>query len=195
MPLHLTTRDSFTSKEAIAVGTRQMAVSREAPLVTIGAANCLIIIFHVDGVGGALAHIPPEDEELPAMEKMMDSLSKLGVKANQVEVLIGGGIGREGDASWRQNFMTKLSRLGIQLGNLIDARSSSQTNPKTPIGNRDAEGIRGVVYDPKASQALPLNLGEMHRTKGKSSSVKVFDITPETGIISTAGREGECIIL
>lgn len=195
MPLHLTTRDSFTSKEAVAVETNHMAETKEAPLMTIGASNCLIIIFHADGVGGALAHIPPEYDLLPAMQKMLDSLTKKGAKAAQVEVLIGGGIGRESDTDWRQSFMTLLSRLGIQLGNLIDARATSGRYQKTPIGNREAEGVRGVVYDPKASQVLPLQLGEDHQTKGKSSSVKVYDIAQQTGAISPVGQDGQCLII
>jgi hypothetical protein len=194
MPLHLITRDQFTSKQAVYVGASQMAVTRETPLTNQGASNCMIIIFHVDGVGGALTHILPDDDDRPAMEKMMASLTKLGAKANQVEVLIGGAVGREGDPNWRQNFINKLTQLGIQLGNVIDARTSTDKYSKTPI-NRDAPGLRNVAYDPKAAQALPLQLLETHTANQKASDVKVYAIANRTGAISSTASDGQCIVI
>ncbi len=195
MPLHLGTTGSFTSKEAVGVSTSQMAITKDAPLVSTGAAYCIIIVLHVDGVGGAMAHVPPGDDETPAMEKMLDGLAKLGARASQVEVLLGGGAGREQAPQWRQNFLNQLTRLGIQLGNIIDARTSASALQNTPIGNKVVEGLRSVVYDPKGTQFLPLGPSESHPTKGKSSSVKVYDIATKTGVISATAREGECIIL
>jgi len=195
MPLHLTTKDQFASKEAVLVGTNQMVITLGDALATSNASNCPIIPFHVDGVGGGLAHIPPGDEKFPALEKMLDALMKRGAKANAVEVLIGGEVGRENTPNWRQNFMTKLPRLGLQFGNVIDARTSRDRYPKIVIGDREATGLRVIAYDPKSSQALPLGEHEIPQSKGKSSSVKVYTIADQTGAISPTGREGACAIL
>lgn len=195
MPLHLTTAGNFTGKEAVGVNTGFMGITKDAPLASTGASYCIIIVFHVDGKGGALAHIPPGDDEAPAMAKMLDGLTKLGATANQVEVLLAGGAGREQDPQWRQNFLNKLTQLTLQVGNVIDARVATSSFQVTPIGNRPAQGMRSVVYDPKAAQVLPLGPEESHPTKGKSSSVKVYAIAKTTGAINATSQDGECIIL
>lgn len=197
MPLHITTSANFTSKEAVSIATAEIGITTSTPLLTIGASGCIIILFHVDGIGGAMAHIQTRADELPAMEKMMDALMKRNATAAQVEVLLGGGALREMGTNWHQNFLTKLSRVGIQLGNIIDARTTTPEHPIIPIGNKVVDRIKNVVYDPKASQILSLTEldRQAHPTKGKSSSVKVYAIADTNGTISATARDGECIIL
>jgi hypothetical protein len=129
------------------------------------------------------------------MTKMLDELRKRGARPAQVEVLLGGNALGDTAPTWRQNFLNKLNQVGIQLGNITDARTGTSSNPRVDIGNKGVDRIKQAVYDPKTWQVLPLNETQTHPTKEKSSSVKVYAIAGAQGTVSATARDGECLIL
>lgn len=194
MPLKLIEFSALSGTEAVRVRTGALATSKQTPLLTQAAFNCIIILLHADGAGGALAHLPPDTDEAPVLGKMVAFLEQRGASAAQVQVLLGGAAIRSMQEDYNTSLREKLTDAGLREENVTDARVAPSGKEKRVIGTDAQAQLRGVFYEPTTGQAAPLLLEKEVTEKGKSSSVKTYQVD-SNGAVSATGGDSQCVIL